>query len=226
MSRKSEVERVFVEDREQFLSIWAIAHEWESLSPPATNGDEISVEVRRWIDKVLLGFFRGELTLRKSDGYRVLGQRWWERLFGLDKQYEKLWNCLTRAAIDMQFLDGLYVMRSEILHWCPKEFIEPPACWAPLAVKLPIGSEEEAGDHDGWYDALTDRRRRIVACLELAKHLWKHDQTMSYEDVRGHSLLSQTGFGNVFSAESFKTWARPFAPDDVKRGGRRRQSDT
>ena len=58
MSRKSEAKSVFVQDRNEFLSIWAIAHEWEVLNPQETNPDSISVELKRRIDKVILAYFR------------------------------------------------------------------------------------------------------------------------------------------------------------------------
>lgn len=225
MSRKPEPKSAFLQDRSEFLSIWAIAHEWETLNPQQTNPDSVPAALRRRIDKVVLGYLRKELGLRKADGYRVLGRHWLEELLGLDKQTERLWDCLTKGITDVELLDNVYVMRSEILHWCAKEFIEPPACWAPVRTE-PVISEEENDDKDGWYEQLTERRRKIVACLELAKYLWKQDRTRSYEDVYNHPTLVQSGLRAVFSAETFKKWARPFAPEEAKRGGRRPQSDT
>ena len=221
--KKPEQKSYFVQDRDQFLSIWALAHEWEGGNPQESNANDVPGNVRRCIDKLILAYFRKELTLRKANGYRVLGHRFLEKMLGLDKDFDRLWDCLTKGVIDVSFLDNVFVMRSEVLRWCPIEFIDPPLCWSSVQIEVNFDVDEKDEDSDKaeWYSGLTESRRRKVACLELARYLWSQNETLSYEDVRSHSLMKQAGLHNVFSLVAFKKWSRDFAPEAIKLGGRR-----
>lgn len=215
----------FLKNKREFLSIWEIAHAWEGLDPANADSTNPTEGIRHWANKIILGYFRKELTLRKQSGYRVLPEDLFLLVFNLNRYRKRLGDCIFKGTFDKELLQNTYVMRSEILAWCAKEFIEPPAVWAlPHQQSSPAAAEIEDEDKDGWYAQLTDRRKKIVAGLEIAKHLWQQDKTRSYEDVFDHSLMNHTGFRSVFSFESFKKWARPFAPEEAKRGGRRSQS--
>ena len=157
----------------------------------------------------------------------MIGHHWLQILFGLDKEFNRLWDQLTRKKpFDKAFLDQLYLMRSEVLHWCEKEFREPPACWMPQGMKSSNAepAQEASDDNDGWYEKITQPRRDKVACLEVAKHLWEQNPELSYEQVRLHPVMVQAGLRYVFTNKNFKRWAHPVAPDEAKRGGRRTKS--
>ena len=217
----------FLRNQREFLSIWEIAHAWEGLDPASADSTSAPEGIQHWADKVILGYFRKELTLRKRNGYRVLPEDVFLLIFNLNRYRKRLTDCLFKGVFDKDLLQNTYVMRSEILAWCAKEFINPPAIWA-LAPQQnnSAAADIEEDDKDGWYAQLTDRRKKIVAGLEVAKHLWQQDKARSYEDVYNHALMNHTGFRSFFTFESFKKWARPIAPDEAKRGGRRSQSDS
>lgn len=220
---------VFVKNKQEFLSIWAIAHAWEGLDPESTDPRDIPASIQAHMDMVMLAYFRQELAIRQANGYRLLGHHLMHTLFLLDKGYNRLWDCLNRkTSFDKEFLDNLFVMRSEILRWCEKEFREPPACWKQLPKTALVEERlaENDDENDSWYDKLTQQRRNRVACLEVARHLWEQNQGLLYEQVRLHPVMKQAGLSYVFTAAQFKKWARPFAPEEAKQGGRRPQSDS
>ena len=226
-SPRSDGKRVFVNDRQEYLSVWEIAHQWESMDPIQTDRENVPTEIKQCINRLLLAYFRKELALRKPNGYRLLGHHWLHVLLFVDNQYEKLWADLNNDKLDVQLLDCLFVRRGEILQWCAKEFIEPPPCWAPPSATQQATQTHDDGDEDmRWYKEMSELRRRKTACLELAQHIWKHEGPLAYEAVRTHLLMKQVGLLNVFTPGGFKKAARDFAPEKVKLGGRPRETST
>lgn len=218
----------FVHNKQEFLSLWALAHAWEGLDPDSTDPRDIPASIQSHLDMLMLAFFRQEFQIRQANGYRLIGYHLLHVLLGLDRDFEKLRDNLVRKRpLDKTFLDKLYVMRSDILRWCEKEYRDPPPCWMPASksVETPP-AEEEADDNDDWYEKLSPLRKERVACLEVAKHLWEQNPTLKYEQVRMHPVMEQAGLRYVFTAERFKNWARRIAPDEAKRGGRRPQSSS
>lgn len=216
----------FVKNPQEFLSLWTIAHAWEDLDPQATDTSNIPQSIRERLDMLMLAYIREELSIRQINGYRLLGHHLWHIFLRLDKNHERLAdNLFRKRPLEIDFIDNLFVKRSELIRWCEKEYLEPPACWAPIARSATaLPAEEEADDNDGWYEKLTDRRKTMVAALEVAKALWKRNDTLSYEEIYRHPAITEPGFHRFFSLDSFKKWARPFAPEKVKTGGRRPQS--
>ena len=221
---------VFVNNQQEFLSLWSVAHAWENLPPESTDAIDIPVSIQAHVDSLLLAFMREGLPLRRANGYRVVGHTFIQTMLGLDKELELIADQLYRKTpLDKSFLDDLHVKRSDLLRWCINEFRQPPACWAISPENQrddrPEDDEEEF-EHGGWYAQLTPRKRKIVATLEVAKQLWKVFPDAEYSDVFHHQLLKDTGLSSVFSYKSFKKWAQPYAPDEAKKPGRRVESDT
>ena len=48
----------FVQNKQEFMSIWAIAHEWEGLSPELTDKTDIPPAIRAHMDMLMLAFIR------------------------------------------------------------------------------------------------------------------------------------------------------------------------
>lgn len=139
------------------------------------------------------------------------------------KHFMRLFQCVHRGKINHEYFSEIRVLRSDFIGWCTKEYIKPPAEWNVdnLQAKSVLHDlPEDDADGEGWYDELTDRRRKRVACLEIAKKLWDEDPSLSYEQVYNDAAMRRYGSPNVFSFESFKKWARRFSPEQAKEGGR------
>lgn len=209
-----------------FSSIWELAFRWSDCEPKSGVGD-IPEQVTQATYRLVRGFFKGDLNLRRSNGHKVMREPFFLLVWDANPWRNVLWRCLSQAELDEAYLTKLYVERSEVLAWCEKEKLSPPACWAPVTSDAaPSLGDEDEDDKDGWYERLTEQRRRKVACLELARHLWKQDRNLSYEAVRTHVLMREAGLHSVFTADAFKKWSRDFAPEEAKQGGRRAQTIT
>lgn len=218
---------IFVNNKREFLSVWSIAHAWENISPETTDMADIPASIQDHIDTLLLAFLRDELPLRRPNGYRVLSLTLFTSIFGLDKDFDRIADQLYRKCLlDRAFIDDLYVKRADLLRWCQGEFRVPPLCWA-------ISSQTEEEDervtddddeNDHWYEKLTPQRKERTACLEVARHLWDQNKTLTYEQVRTHPVMKQAGLTYVFNEKQFKKWAGRVSPDEAKKGGRRSQS--
>ena len=64
---------VFVNNRQEFLSIWSIAHALEGLDPELTNVDDIPASIQASTDVLMLAYFCKEIIIRRSNGYRLIG---------------------------------------------------------------------------------------------------------------------------------------------------------
>ena len=214
----------FVQNPNEFLSIWTIAHEWEGLDPVQTDPNALPTTIKWRINNVILGYYKGDLNLRDDEGFRSI-RHWLARVLFLDNTVDKLWKNLTKTKVNVKLLDSLYVKRGEVLHWCLREFTDPPPCWAlPSTTQLPTQTLDDGDEDMRWYKEMSELRRRKTACLELAQHIWKHEGPIAYEAVRTHLLMKQVGLLNVFTPGGFKKAARDFAPEKVKLGGRPRET--
>jgi hypothetical protein len=220
------VESAFIKGRD-FKSIWHASFSWLGLDPNSADPSKVPQEAAELIHKIILGFLKQDLMLRRRGGRRVLHESM-PLLFWDENYYRvKLWDCLTKGTYDKELLSNIYVERANLLHWCEKELMPPPPFWAPQIEDENIAeatAENADDDNDSWYDALTDRRKQRVTCLEVAKRLWKINPNRTYEEVFSHPDMKQYGYPNSFSFNAFKKWARAFAPDYAKNGGRRKES--
>jgi hypothetical protein len=108
------------------------------------------------------------------------------------------------------------------LRWCQSEFLSPPPIWQIINLdspKLKEQIDDSDDDKDNWYDNLSPRRKQRIACLEIAKQLWRDNPELSYKEVHSHPVMTRYGYGKSFSLETFKKWARPYASEYAKQGG-------
>jgi len=223
--RQDSVESALIKGKD-FKSIWQTAFLWLNLDPDKSDPANIPQEAAELIHKIILGYLKKVLVLRRRSGRRVPVDSL-VFLFRDENFYRvKLWDCLSKGIYDKEFLSGLYLERANLLQWCEKEFIPFPSFWMPqLEEDNSSGSLTDADDeNEGWYEALTERRRQRVTCLEVARKLWKINPNRTYEEVFHHSDMKVYGYPNSFSFNSFKKWARAFAPDYAKNGGRRSEN--
>jgi hypothetical protein len=137
--------------------------------------------------------------------------------------FNKFLKCLRKDVFDKAYLDTIYVRRSDVLRWCQNEFLTPPPVWRlPETTQEPptLSVNEQDDEDNDWYTALTTKRKQRVSCLEMAKKLWEINPDWSYEEVYRNPIMLRYGNPAVFTLKSFKKWAREFAPDAAKSGGR------
>lgn len=217
-----------------YRSIWALSHQWKGYDPEISGNESPPEEVQDLIQRLISGHFRGDFPLRKGSGFLIDPKEnsLLINLFVSLPLMFKLRKFQTRNEFNKELLNNLYVRRGEILGWCQKEFLAPPLCWTPETndanqspANTPEGADDDS-DKDGWYEKLTDRRKQLAATLEIAKQLWKEEPKQTYEDILKHPVMIRFGYPKIFTLDSFKRWARPFATEYAKNGGRRKESDS
>jgi len=211
--------RAIVSDTQEYLSVWEIAHQWEGMDPTQTDQENVPAEIKRRINRVLQAYFRKELPLRKPDGYRFTGHHWLHTMLNVDNQHEKLWDDLGNDCLDMPLLDCLFVRRGEILHWCNREFIDPPQLWQKVPV--PIESNKKpSGRH---YDEEIDKNR----CQAIAMTLWDLDPKIHPAHLAKSYAIQRFGNAQRYKDdETVKGWIGEVDPlKKVRKQGRPPEPD-
>lgn len=212
-----------VENSPDFKSVWQLSHNWINANPENTDISSISPELRIAIHRLMHAMTTREITARWK-GLRIfMDDSFLSLIFDLYHDF-KFYLCLRRNKFDKQYLDNLYAKRNEVITWCLDVVrLEPPSCWGTINLKN-NQSNETNEENEKWHTQLSENRRKRIGCLELARKLWEEDSTLSYSQIYNHPTMQQYGNPSVFSPESFQKWAKNYAPESAKKGGRRKES--
>ena len=218
---------MFLEGKD-YLSIWKVAHQWADKDPESTKPDALPEEEQDNIFRIIQGFMRDDLTLRKKNGARIADDNPFA-IFSFISSIVRLRKCLIKHNFDKTYLDSVLVGRGEVLRWCQKEFRTPPNFWMPEEDKLlPTAQPVEANNNEedektAWYDDLTPRRKHRAMCLEIARRLWAENENLKYEQVYDNPIMNRFECKKAFTTlENFKKWSRPFSPSAAKELGRQK----
>lgn len=213
-----------VENSPDFKTVWQLAHNWIGADPDKTDpNNAISPELITAIHRLMHAMSSMEITVRWK-GWRIfMDDSFLSSVFDLYHNF-KFYRCLRKNKFDKDYLDNLYAKRNEVINWSINVArLDPPPCWAPKQL-LSAEITDIDDENKGWYDVLTERRRKITGCLELARKLWEENPNQSYDQIYNHPILKQYGNPSVFSKDSFQDWAKDYASEFAKRGGRRKKS--
>jgi adenylate kinase family enzyme len=208
-------------DSNDYQTVWNLAHKWANSDPESNEIDKFPEEVKLNIHRITAAIFRNQLPARNKKRVILIDNSLLAWLIDF-RHFKILRACINNDFFDKSYLNSIYVRRTHVISWCEKEYLPVPYIWDNKSQTVIANSEYDSSDdeNDNWYNDLTERRKNRVACLELAKKLWKISPNKSYEQIYNDPTMKQFGNPNVFSLESFKKWARPFAPDQIKEGGR------
>lgn len=215
-----------IKDNPDFKSVWQLAHDWAGEECGKTDPDAISLELSIALDRLIRGIGSKDISGRWK-GYRIFfDDSFFSSIFDFWHTI-RFYRFLMHNNINKDYLDNLYVKRNEVINWCEEIVLEdPPPCWAikKLSDSKNIHDTSEEESNTGWYDRLTEQRKMKVACLELAKMLWKENPNQTYDEIRFHPVMQQYGNPSVFSPKAFQNWAKNIASEHAKKGGRRKES--
>lgn len=210
-------------DSKDFQTVWALAHNWTGFDPEQTDPANLPQEIKDSIHRLLSAIWRQGLTGRTKRFAIFMDESFLS--FVMDfKHFLRFYKCIKRGVFDKDYLNSIYVRRPEVIAFCEKEYLTVPPIWRieELVQHMPI--EEQDDENQGWYEELSDPRKRRVGCLEVAKRLWAMNQNLSYEQVYHHPDMRKYGNPGCFSFNAFKKWARPIASEFAKKGGRPKTS--
>lgn len=208
-------------ESEDYETIWSLAHKWIGFDPDTTYPENLPPEVLLYIQRIAAAVFREQLPARNKKRAIFIDDSTLSFIIDLP-HFRKLKAFIFNGVLDKNYLNSIYVKRANVIDWCLKEYLEVPNFWQTKtqSVLSNLSYDTSDDENEGWYNDLTERRKQRVACLEMAKKLWTINSSQSYEQIYNDPVMKQFGNPNVFSLDAFKKWARPFAPEQVKEGGR------
>ena len=213
-----------VKNNPDFKTVWQLAHDWVGENPDQTNPSAISFELRLAIDRLIRAIGRGEISANWK-GYRFFEDHSFLSSILDFWHIGKFYRWLMHNKFSKDYLDNLYVKRNEVITWCEKvALLAPPPCWIQNQITVTGQAAETEDENKNWHDEMTDRRRKITGCLELARKLWEENPNQSYDQIYNHSTMQKYENPSVFSKESFQEWSKVYASEFAKKGGRRKKS--
>ena len=212
-------------DSEDYQTVWNLAHNWSSSDSESTDPKNIPKEVQLYLHRLAAAIFRNQLSARNKKRVILIDNSLISLLIDL-RHFKKLRQCTSEDIFDKAYLNSIYVRRTHVIDWCAKEYLQIPPIWRLKDQDNLIGSEYDSSDdeNEGWYNDLSDRRKKRVACLEMAKKLWLINPELTYDEIFNHPTMKQFGNPNVFSLEAFKKWSRPFSTEYAREGGRPKEN--
>ena len=121
--------------RSEFRSIWEVAHNWSGVDPSQTSPESLPEHVQEHILNIIWAYLRIKVPLRIwkwGRSWRIPEEdlRLFVLFLNLNRPRVKLFRAARTRQFDKSFLDGIYVMRADILKWCQEEYLDPPPMWS------------------------------------------------------------------------------------------------
>jgi len=201
-------------NKNDFKSIWEVAHRWEEIEPSDIDPPALNEGVNDKIQKLIWAFRREQLILRNYKGLKVShpNQSIIDVLF-IDWTFFRLNSCLKKKHFPRLLLDRLFVMRSDLLTWCDKDWIEAPEFWddrEKLTNTLTPQGKPLFGRHQ---TEETDKNR----CQAIALTLWGLDPSIHPAHMAKSKAMQIYGNGRSYKGkdeeyETVKKWIKEVDP--------------
>lgn len=208
-------------DSKDYQTVWQLAHNWVGVDPVTSESEQISDELKNAIHRLMHAAINQVIPSRTRRFILFMDDSFFTMVVDF-RHSMKFRKCLRKDEFDKVYLNSIYLKRGDVLRWCLSEYLIPPPIWQVADFGIVKSNElidDSDDDKDGWYDKIPERRKQRIACLEIAKQLWKDNPELSYKAVHEHPAMTRYGYGKSFSFDTFKKWARPYASEFAKQGG-------
>ena len=214
-------------DSKDFQTVWKLAHDWVNADPNKSDLNSLSPDLAQAIHRLMGAMLSRNISARTKRATIFQDESFPTFIFDF-RHYLKFARCLRKDWFDRAYLDSLYVKRDEVLDWCTKAYLDPPPSWAPKNLPSTENVLDEVGDtddgKDGWYEKLTEPRRRRVICIGLAEQIWHTSPGFNYKQMHEHPDMKRLGYSGKFSIDAFKKLVRRVASEPAKLAGRPSES--
>jgi len=188
-------------DGGDFQTVWRLAHNWVNADPDTSNVNSLSPELMQAIHRLMLAMRNRDIAARTIRTAFFQDDSFLSIIFDF-YHYLKFRSCLTIGRFDKAYLDSLYVRRGDVLSWCDKERIAPPALWAP---KNP--SIEQKIDPELQEDETIDSEASTISNTEASQQreaaYARHQLTDSLKQDCIRYWLQHQNYSNDQAAEKF-----------------------
>ena len=215
-------------DTKDFQTIWRLAHNWVGADPETSDPARLSIELKEVILRLMHASLNQVISVSTRNRAFFFEESFLASIID-HGHFNRHIKCLRKDVFDKTYLDSIYVKRSDVLRWCQSEFLSPPPIWRIIeSANFPVSEngikEAEEDEDSSWYDLLTEKRKQKVACLEMARALWKINPRQTYTEMYQHPIMKMYCTPTVFSFRSFKKWSGRYASEYAKNGGKIKES--
>src|SRR5208282_1036896 len=192
-----------------FRSIWELSHIWDGSDPEKTDPANLPASVIDRIQKIVWGYLRKKLPVRKARGGRIPDSDIYIFLFNINRWRIRLIRCVDYEEYDKKFLSSMYVMRSEVLRWCSNEYITPPEIWAV--------DRKNDSNGNGGNKTISGRHKddeiNKQLCQAIARTLWDFDPRIHPAHMIDHKAIRKYGNGDIYrDDETVRNWIAEVDP--------------
>lgn len=193
--------------RNDFRSIWELAHLWEGADPDKTDSSNLPAPVVDKLQKMIWGYLNAQLSLRYARGFRVLPENVFLFLFNMNRTRVHLADiAMGEKLYDKKFLSGLFVRRAQFLRWCEKEYLSPPKIWAPASLPADSTGRPAIGKHK---NEAIDKQ----LCQAISRTFWDIDARIHPAHMAKSKAVLQYGNGGQYKGENtVKDWVGEVDP--------------
>ena len=214
---------MYLDNSEEFQTVWQLAHNWANSDPDTSDANSLSPAPTQAIHRLLVAITNRDISVR-TENMVILDDDSLATAIIDSPHRIKINNCLKNDRFNKIYLNSLYVKRNEVVDWCTKAYLDPPSCWIPknLTKEQVVSKADnpDDDDQDGWYEKITEPRRRKIICIGLAQQLWKAFPGLTYKEMREHPDMKRLGYSGQFALGAFKKLVRSVASEPAKLAGR------
>ena len=197
---------MFLDNKDEFQTVWQLAHNWVGANPEETDINAISPELKNTIHSLLLAITNKRISGRtrrwiilEDDSIFTSPLDFYHRL--------RFYPCLKQNKFSKTYLDNIYVKRDEVINWCVNfALIDPPPCWLPkkLSGKQFLGDERKHHDSAGETVSIeSDVSSGNVSSQQRAAALKGHEPRAKLKQERIKYWLHHQNYSNNHAASKF-----------------------
>ncbi len=207
---------MFLDNKEEFQTVWQLAHNWVDANPAETDANAVSLELKTAIHRLMNAMACREISARTRKWIIFEGNSFLSLPFDLFHYLEFI-QSLKKDKFKKIYLDNLYVKRNEVLSWCENvAYLDPPPCWMPK--QLPDGQiiSKEIKNHRP-KEETEDR----IRCQAIACALWDLDPNIHPKHLAKSEIMRRFGNGRQYNEDTVKNWIAEVDPQkDQRKSGR------
>lgn len=208
----------------EYLSVWEIAHRWQSIDPNKTDSENLPIEIQdslRYLCRLVL---RGSVPLHEEIFFTEErnGRNIHESFIQLVEELPpEIIVCVTDRKYHKLILDGFLLNRVELFALSVFKDVQFPEFWWDDKMVEAVGGQfistsapdSKAQNQDNARTSVLDKS----ICQAVAKTLWDIYPDINISDMTKHpSILKYGGGVNYPGKNTLSDWLRVVAPENIK----------
>lgn len=188
-------------ESEDFQSVWQLAHRWAGQNPSKTDIDKLPETVKLNLKRLSSAIMARSLPARTKNFAIFIDDSIFDYLFN-GKHFYRLLKCKSGKVINKNYLESLYIKRSNFLEWCEKEKYPNSDFWILTQVtESHIASNRPKNE-------IEDK----AICRAIAKVYWDIDSNIHPAHMADSKAIKKYGNGDHYEISTIKGWISDLDP--------------